>query len=158
MSIPGADADAKDRHHTRESLHFDSGNHPLPLLLELSSSEDEGQPDTEDIYHRNTKKMSAHPQANVARPSASRTVIPGAGADEKKDGHYAKESLKHGRLPMEAIHKAQLLGEHTTQEAQAIADGYSKTLLSIIHDWCWSHDEGNLGWVSVEPASSLVSK
>jgi len=134
MSIPGADADAEDRHHTRESLHYDSDNHPLPPLLELPSSEDEGQPDTEDIYHRNTKKTSAHPQANVARPSASRTVIPGAGADEKKDGHHAKEGLKCGRLPMEAIHKAQLLGEHTTQEAQAIVDGYGKTLLSIMTD------------------------
>ncbi|KIK24188.1 hypothetical protein PISMIDRAFT_99060, partial [Pisolithus microcarpus 441] len=37
-----------------------------------------------------------------------------------------------GRLPLVAIKKAQELGMHTTREAQAIADEYSKTLVSIM--------------------------
>ncbi|KAI5994773.1 hypothetical protein EDD15DRAFT_2195905 [Pisolithus albus] len=56
------------------------------------------------------------------------------GADSEND-HKLEESsvnLKCGRLPMEAIHQAQALGMHTMQEAQAIADKYGKTLVSIM--------------------------
>ncbi|KAI5994404.1 hypothetical protein EDD15DRAFT_2366492 [Pisolithus albus] len=56
------------------------------------------------------------------------------GADSEND-HEPEESsvnLKRGRLPMEAIRQAQALGMCTTQEAQAIADKYGKTLVSIM--------------------------
>ncbi|KAI6111079.1 hypothetical protein F5141DRAFT_1214576 [Pisolithus sp. B1] len=49
-----------------------------------------------------------------------------------EDGEESSVNLKCGRLPMEAIHQVQTLGMHTTQEAQAIADKYGKTLISIM--------------------------
>ncbi|KAI6095310.1 hypothetical protein EV401DRAFT_1896095 [Pisolithus croceorrhizus] len=56
------------------------------------------------------------------------------GADTDNDNRPEESSvnLKHGRLPMEAICQVQALRMHTTQEAQAIANKYGKTLISIM--------------------------
>ncbi|KIO15003.1 hypothetical protein M404DRAFT_119469, partial [Pisolithus tinctorius Marx 270] len=48
------------------------------------------------------------------------------------DAEQSSQSFKHGRLPLEAIRKAQALGMKTTQEAHAIAMQYGKTLTSIM--------------------------
>ncbi|KAI6118041.1 hypothetical protein F5141DRAFT_1061720 [Pisolithus sp. B1] len=56
------------------------------------------------------------------------------GADTDNDNRPEESSvnLKCGRLPMGAICQVQALGMHTTQEAQAIANKYGKTLISIM--------------------------
>ncbi|KAI6095312.1 hypothetical protein F5141DRAFT_1068490 [Pisolithus sp. B1] len=56
------------------------------------------------------------------------------GADTDNDNRPEESSvnLKCGRLPMGAICQVQALGMHTTQEAQAIANKYGKTLVSIM--------------------------
>ncbi|KIN92738.1 hypothetical protein M404DRAFT_36770 [Pisolithus tinctorius Marx 270] len=57
-------------------------------------------------------------------------------ADTEDTGELRKHKIylysAQGRLPIDALQKAQALSAHTTQEAQAIADEYGKTLVSIM--------------------------
>ncbi|KAI6009948.1 hypothetical protein EDC04DRAFT_2610423 [Pisolithus marmoratus] len=80
-----------------------------------------------------TKRKYAHPLTEVGMSQAtSRTVDEGVDTDSVGGTEERSLNLKHGRLPMEAIHKVQALGMCTTQEAQAIADKYGKMLISIM--------------------------
>ncbi|KAI6099167.1 hypothetical protein F5141DRAFT_1066735 [Pisolithus sp. B1] len=56
----------------------------------------------------------------------------GADTDNDNGPEESSVNLKCGRLPMEAICQVQALGMCTTQEAQAIADKYGKTLILIM--------------------------
>ncbi|KIO03372.1 hypothetical protein M404DRAFT_27032 [Pisolithus tinctorius Marx 270] len=75
-----------------------------------------------EVYH--ASNVDHQPSGIVSRLSES---------DE--DGLAAENgplTLRCGRLPIDALQKAQALGVCTTQEAQAIADEYGKTLVSIM--------------------------
>ncbi|KAI6019757.1 hypothetical protein F5J12DRAFT_780852 [Pisolithus orientalis] len=84
--------------------------------------------DTEDTGKlRKCKGKSTHILPKVGRHSES----------DKEDGLAAGNgppTLRHGRLPIDALQKAQVLSVCTTQEAQAIANEYGKTLVSIMAD------------------------
>ncbi|KIO00827.1 hypothetical protein M404DRAFT_29229 [Pisolithus tinctorius Marx 270] len=108
---------------------YDLDTHPSTPPLDFPSSEDtadtEGTADTEDTGElRKHKGKSTRILPKVSRRSES---------DE--DGLAAENgppTLRRGRLPINALQKAQALGARTTQEAQAIANEYAKTLVSIM--------------------------
>ena len=58
-----------------------------------------------------------------------------AGGEEFSTDNEGKDaqSLEPGRLSMNALQKAQALGKHTAEEAQAIADEYGKSLGEPMH-------------------------
>ncbi|KIN95278.1 hypothetical protein M404DRAFT_34263 [Pisolithus tinctorius Marx 270] len=108
---------------------YDLDTHPSTPPLDFPSSEDtadtEGTADTEDTGElRKHKGKSTHILPKVSRCSES-----------NEDGLAAENgppTLRCGRLPIDALQKAQALSAHTTQEAQAIANEYGKTLVLIM--------------------------
>ncbi|KAI6007913.1 hypothetical protein EDC04DRAFT_2611221 [Pisolithus marmoratus] len=120
---------------TRQEIHngnYDFDHHPStpPLEFPASSEDEDAIADIEDNSQK-TKRKYAHPLTDVSQ-ATSRTVDEGVDTDDAGGTEERSLNLKCGRLPMEAIHQAQALGMCTTQEAQAIADKYRKTLISIM--------------------------
>ncbi|KAI6011637.1 hypothetical protein EDC04DRAFT_2905349 [Pisolithus marmoratus] len=102
---------------------YDIDAHPsTPLEFPMSSEE---TTDTQDVdQHRRSKK------SNCILTTASKDSDL---AQEDVLGMQSKLQVhKHGRLPLAAIKKAQALRMHTAWEAQAIADEYGKTMVSIM--------------------------
>ena len=117
---------------------YDMDNHPStpPLDFPSSSEEDEEQATNtgkmSDVSRKKTKNKTACPAAKAARPFVltSRTAG-GEGSDADDEGEDT-QSFKPGRLPMNAIQKAQALGKRTTEEALSIANEYGKSLGTIM--------------------------
>ncbi|KAI6097882.1 hypothetical protein F5141DRAFT_1067118 [Pisolithus sp. B1] len=102
---------------------YDIDTHPSPLDFPTSSEDTMDIEDT--VKYRKPKRKSNHILTKASEaPDLDQEDEPGM-----ESNLYA---CRHGRLPLAAIRKAQELGMHTAQEAQAIADGYGKTLASIM--------------------------
>ncbi|KAI6102030.1 hypothetical protein EDD16DRAFT_1716190 [Pisolithus croceorrhizus] len=87
--------------------------------------------------------IDTHPSTPLEFPTSSEDTTDTKDADQYiKDSDLAQEDVlgvqsklqahRCSRLPLAAIKKAQALGMCTAQEAQAIADEYGKTLVSIM--------------------------
>ncbi|KAI6105238.1 hypothetical protein EDD16DRAFT_1524343 [Pisolithus croceorrhizus] len=102
---------------------YDIDTHPSPPDFPTSSKD---AMDIKDmVKHRKPKRKSNHILTKASEaPDLDQEDEPGM-----ESNLYAR---RHGRLPLAAIKKAQKLGKHTTQEAQAIVDEYGKTLASIM--------------------------
>ncbi|KAI6109059.1 hypothetical protein EDD16DRAFT_1711592 [Pisolithus croceorrhizus] len=102
---------------------YDIDTHPSPLDFPTSSKDTMDIEDT--VKYRKPKRKSDHVLTKASEaPDLDQEDEPGT-----ESNLYAH---RHGRLPLAAIKKAQELGMHTAQEAQAIADEYGKTLASIM--------------------------
>ncbi|KAI6154731.1 hypothetical protein BKA82DRAFT_4347722 [Pisolithus tinctorius] len=121
---------------SREILagNYDLDHHAATPPLEFPSSlEDDGDEavdvfDLTEISHTKTKKK---PTCHLAKFTGTSPV----GLDNEENpcnAEQSSQSFKHGRLPLEAIRKAQALGMKTTQEAHTIAMQYGKTPTSIM--------------------------
>ena len=90
--------------------------------------------DLPDGICRKTKRKPGHSLIKVTAPSTSTFRMAGGEESDTDDEHKHKglQTVKPGRLPMEAIRKAQVLGRRTTEEAEAIANEYGKTLATIM--------------------------
>ncbi|KIO02052.1 hypothetical protein M404DRAFT_28036 [Pisolithus tinctorius Marx 270] len=143
-SASDSDWSADQRHNlkhkqTLREIHagnYDTDNHPStpPLPSPSSSEEEDGAADTEGDTDSSVTRR--HREAKGKSRALANT------SSEDKDGPSDTGDLPNG-LEMTRMHgkpkrqhhafcKAQALGMHTTQEAQAIADEYGKTLGSIM--------------------------
>ena len=117
---------------------YDMDNHlsTPPLDFPSSSEEDEEQAtDTgkmSDVSHKKTKNKTACPAAKAARPFVSTSGTAGSEGSDANDEGEDTQSFKPGRLPVNAIQKAQALGKHMTEEALSIANEYGKSLGTIM--------------------------
>ncbi|KAI6115543.1 hypothetical protein EV401DRAFT_1889518 [Pisolithus croceorrhizus] len=97
----------------------------LGAVNHANDAEDEHADIKDMVKHRKPKRKSDHILTKASEaPDLDQEDEPGM-----ESNLYAH---RHGRLPLAAIKKAQQLGKCTTQEAQAIADEYGKTLESIM--------------------------
>ncbi|KAI6102151.1 hypothetical protein F5141DRAFT_1217732 [Pisolithus sp. B1] len=102
---------------------YDIDTHPSPLDFPTSSKDTMDIEDT--VKYRKPKRKSDHVLTKASEaPDSDQEDEPGT-----ESNLYAH---RHGRLPLAAIKKAQELGMHTAQEAQATVDEYGKTLASIM--------------------------
>ncbi|KIN98977.1 hypothetical protein M404DRAFT_30939 [Pisolithus tinctorius Marx 270] len=112
--------------HSEDPADFGEVYHASNVNHQPSDTADtEGTVDTED-----TGELRKH-------KGKSTRILPKVGrcSESDEDGLAAENgplTLRHGRLPINALQKAQALSVRTTQEAQAIADEYGKTLVSIM--------------------------
>ncbi|KIM54119.1 hypothetical protein SCLCIDRAFT_31365 [Scleroderma citrinum Foug A] len=116
---------------------YDVDNHPSTPPINFSSSkEDEEQAtDTDklsDAPRGETKTKSACSVARATGQFASTSAMAGSEEFDADDEGEGTRYFKPGRLPANAIKKAQALGKHTTEEAQSIADEYGKSLGTIM--------------------------
>ncbi|KAL4065809.1 hypothetical protein V8B97DRAFT_2025595 [Scleroderma yunnanense] len=116
---------------------YDIDNQPSTPPLEFpSSSESEGRAtdmkDLPDPICRKTKRKLGCSLAKVTAPSTSTFRMASDEESDADDKDKSLQTIKPGRLPMEAIQKAQALSRHTTEEAKAIANEYGKTLATIM--------------------------
>ncbi|KIM57576.1 hypothetical protein SCLCIDRAFT_28791 [Scleroderma citrinum Foug A] len=119
---------------------YDIDNRPStpPLNFPSSSSEAEGavtaMEDLPDGICRKTKRKPGRSLIKVTAPSTSTFGMAGSEESDADDEHEHEgpQTVKPGRLPMEAIRKAQALGRCATEEAEAIANKYGKTLATIM--------------------------
>ncbi|KIM61173.1 hypothetical protein SCLCIDRAFT_26148 [Scleroderma citrinum Foug A] len=90
--------------------------------------------DLPDGICRKTKRKPGHSLIKVTAPSTSTFGMASSEESDTNDEHEHEglQSIKPGRLPMEAIQKTQALGRHTTEEAEAIVHEYGKTLATIM--------------------------
>ncbi|KAI6095697.1 hypothetical protein F5141DRAFT_1068113 [Pisolithus sp. B1] len=100
---------------------YDIDTHPSPLDFPTSSKDTMDIKDT--VKYRKPKRKS---DCILTKASEAPDLDQEPGMESNL---YAR---RHGRLPLAAIKKAQELGMHTAQEAQAIMDEYGKTLASIM--------------------------
>ena len=107
----------------------------FPSSSEPSSSDAEGTADMEDMptgMCRNAQRKPACSGTKVTAPSTSTSRTCGEEGSDTDDEDEGPQTIKPGRLPMEAIRKAQALGRRTTEKAEAIANEYGKTLATIM--------------------------
>ncbi|KAL4066460.1 hypothetical protein V8B97DRAFT_1874420 [Scleroderma yunnanense] len=116
---------------------YDIDNQPTTPPLEFpSSSESKGgamnMEDLPDPICRKTKRKLGCSLAKVTAPSTSTSKMAGDEESDANDKDKSLQTVKPGRLLMEAIQKAQALGRCTTEEAKAIVNEYGKTLATIM--------------------------
>ena len=75
-----------------------------------------------DVSYKKTKNKTACPAAKAARPFVSTSRMAGSEGSDADDEGEDTQSFKPGRLPMNAIQKAQALGKRITEEALSIAN------------------------------------